>query len=77
MIAFNNFVKAFCLKKIRVTPIQKKLVQHRLRWFGHIQGRPSETPVYSGILSYSENTRKERCRPRLTWAEGIKRDLKE
>jgi hypothetical protein len=26
------------------------LVQHRLRWFGHIPWRPPEAPVNSGIL---------------------------
>jgi hypothetical protein len=37
-----------------------KLVQHRLRWFGHIQRRPPEAPVRSGILSRPENTRRGR-----------------
>ena len=34
-----------------VAPIEEKLVQHRLKWFGHIQRRPPETPVYCGVLS--------------------------
>jgi hypothetical protein len=63
--------------KLGVVPIQEKLVQHRLRWFGHIQRRSPETPVRSGILSYPENTRRERGRPTLTWEEAIKRYLKE
>jgi hypothetical protein len=63
--------------KLGVAPIQEKLVQHHLRWFGHIQRRPLEAPVRSGILSHSENTRRERGRPRLTWEEAIKRDLNE
>jgi hypothetical protein len=64
--------------KLGVAPIQEKLVHHRLRWFGHIQQRPPKTPVRSGNLSYPENTRRRRrCRPRLTWEEAIKRDLKE
>jgi hypothetical protein len=44
-----------------------------LRWFGHIQRRLPEASVRSGILS----TRRGRGRPRLTWEETIKRDLKE
>jgi hypothetical protein len=63
--------------KLGVTPIQEKLVQHRLRWFGNIQRRPPEAPVRSGILSRHENIRRGRGRPRLTWEEAIKRDLKE
>jgi hypothetical protein len=52
--------------KLGATPIQKKLVQHRLRWFGHIQRRPPKAPVHSGILSRTENTRRGKDRPRLT-----------
>jgi hypothetical protein len=63
--------------KLRVTPIQEKLVRHRLRWFGHIQRRPPEAPVRNDILNRPENTRRERGRPRLTWEKAIKRDLKE
>jgi hypothetical protein len=63
--------------KLGVAQIQEKLVQHRLRWFGHIQRRPPETPVRSGILSRPENIKRIRDRPRLTWKEAIKRYLKE
>ena len=28
--------------RLRVAPIEEKLVQHRLRWFGHVQRRPPE-----------------------------------
>jgi hypothetical protein len=52
--------------KLGVAPIQEKLVQHRLRWFGHIQRRPPEAPVRSDILSHPENTRRGRVRPILT-----------
>jgi hypothetical protein len=51
--------------KLGVAPIQKKLVQHRLRWFDHIQRKSHEAPVRSGILSHHENTRIGRGRPRL------------
>jgi hypothetical protein len=63
--------------KLGVAQIQEKLVQHCLRWFGHIQRSPPEAPVRNGILSRPENTRRGRGRPRLTWEEAIKRDLKE
>jgi hypothetical protein len=52
--------------KLGVAPIQEKLVQHRLRWFGHIQRRPPEAPVRSGILSRPENIRRGIGRARLT-----------
>jgi hypothetical protein len=63
--------------KFGVALIQEILVQHHLRWFGHIQRRPPEAPIRSGILSRPENIKRGRGRPRLTWEEAIKRDLKE
>jgi hypothetical protein len=65
------------MNKLGVASIQEKLVQHNLRWFGHIQRKPPEAPVRSGILSRPENIRRGRGRPRLTWEEAIKRYLKE
>ena len=52
------------------------LVQHRLRWFGHVQRRPPDAPVRSGILSQDSNVKRGRGRPKLTWVEAIKGDLK-
>ncbi|PUZ74593.1 hypothetical protein GQ55_1G077500 [Panicum hallii var. hallii] len=51
--------------KVRVAPIEEKLIQHRLRWFGHVQRRPPEAPVRSGVLKQGDND------------ETVKRDLKE
>jgi hypothetical protein len=52
--------------KLGVAPIQEKLVQYRLRWFGHIQRRSPEPSVHSDILSQPENAKRGRDRPRLT-----------
>jgi len=62
--------------RLGVAPIEEKLVQHRLRWFGHVQRRSSEAPVHCGVLSRDINVRRGRERPKLTWGEAIKRDLK-
>jgi hypothetical protein len=48
-----------------------------LRWFGHIQQKPPEASVRSGILNRPENIRRVRDQPRLAWEETIKKDLKE
>jgi hypothetical protein len=37
-------------EKLGVAPVEEKLVQYRLRWFGHIQRRPAEAPVRSGVI---------------------------
>ena len=33
--------------RVGVAPIEEKLTQHRLRWFGHVQQRPPEAPVHN------------------------------
>jgi hypothetical protein len=63
--------------RVRVAPIEEKLIQHRLRWFGHVQPRPPETSVRSGVLKRPDNVKSGRGRPKLTWDESVKRDLKE
>lgn len=63
--------------RIGVAPIKEKLVQHRLRWFRHIQRRPPKALVNSGILKGRDNIRRGRGQPKLTWEEGVKRDLKD
>ena len=61
--------------RLGVALIGEKLVQYRLRWFGHVQSRPSKASVHRGVLSRDINVRRGRGRPKLTWDEAIKRDL--
>jgi hypothetical protein len=42
-------------ERLGVAPIEEKLVQHHLRWFGHIQRRPVEAPVRSGVIRRTGN----------------------
>ena len=63
--------------RVGVVPIEEKLTQHRLRWFGHVQRRPPEAPVRSGVLKHVDNGKSGRGRPKLTWDESVKRDLKD
>jgi hypothetical protein len=62
-------------ERLGVAPVEEKLVQHRLRWFGHIQRRPAEAPVRSGVIRRSGNEKRDRGRPNLTWEESVKIDL--
>jgi len=64
-------------EKVRVTPIEEKLNQHRLRWFGYVQRRPPEAPVHSRVLKRVDKVKRDRGRPKLTWDESVKRDLKD
>jgi hypothetical protein len=36
--------------RLGVAPVQKKQMQHRLRWFGLIQRRPMEAPIHNGVI---------------------------
>jgi hypothetical protein len=59
-----------------VAPVEEKLMQHHLRWFGHMQRRPTETPIRNGVIRQTDNKKRDRGRPNLTWEESVKRDLK-
>jgi hypothetical protein len=63
-------------ERLGVAPVEK-LVQHRLRWFGHIQRRPAEAPIRNGVIRRTGNKKRGRGRPNLTWEESVKRDLKD
>jgi hypothetical protein len=47
-------------ERLGVAPVEEKLVQHRLRWFEHIQRRPMETPFRSGVIRRSDNEKRDR-----------------
>ena len=59
-----------------MAPIEEKLTQHRLRWFGRVQRRAPKAPVCSGVLKRVDNVKRGRGRPKLTWDESVNRDLK-
>ncbi|ONM30467.1 Retrovirus-related Pol polyprotein LINE-1 [Zea mays] len=63
--------------RLGVAPIEEKLIQHRLRWFGHVHRRPPEAPVHRGIIGRDNNVKRGRGRPNLIWEKAIKRNLKE
>jgi hypothetical protein len=64
-------------ERLGVAPVDEKLVQHRLRWFGHMQRRPTEAPIRNGVIRRTGNNKRDRGRPNLTWEEFVERDLKD
>jgi hypothetical protein len=60
-----------------VASVEKKLVQHHLRWFRHMQRRPAEAPIHNGVIRRIDNKKRGREQPNLTWEEFMKRDLKD
>jgi hypothetical protein len=64
-------------ERLGVTSVEEKLVQYRLRWFGHMQRRPTEAPIRNGVIRRTGNNKRGRGQPNLTWEESVKRDLKD
>jgi hypothetical protein len=64
-------------ERLGVTPVEEKLMQHRLRWFEHMQRRPTEAPISNGVIRRTGNNKRARERPNLTREESIKRYLKD
>jgi hypothetical protein len=64
-------------ERLGVAPVEKKLLQHHLRWFGHMQWRPPKAPIRNGIIRRTDNKKRGRWRPNLTWEKSVKRDLKD
>jgi hypothetical protein len=62
-------------ERLGVAPVEEKLVQHRLRWFGHMQRRPVGAPTRNGVIRRTGNKKRGRGRPNLIWEESVKRDL--
>jgi hypothetical protein len=48
-----------------------------LRWFGHIQRRPVEALICNRVIRRTDNVKRGRGIPNLTWKESVKRDLKD
>jgi hypothetical protein len=45
--------------RLGLAPIEEKLIQHRLRWFGHVHRRLPEAPVHRGIIRQDNNVEVE------------------
>ena len=62
-------------KMVGVAPIQDKLRENRLRWFGHVQRRPIEAVVRRCDTGVAEGTSRGSGRPRLKWENSVNRDM--
>jgi hypothetical protein len=47
-------------ERLGVAPVEEKFVQHRLRWFGHIQWIPAEAPIRNGIIRRIDIVKRDR-----------------
>ena len=61
--------------ELGVTPISGKICENRLRWFGHVQRKTLAAHVRR-VESIIVEGKRSRGRPRRTWDEQIKVDLR-
>jgi len=62
-------------ERVGVAPIVEKLVENRLRWFGHVERRPVDVVVRRVDQMEESQVRRGIGRPRKTIRETIKKDL--
>ena len=67
----NEFIRG----SLGVVPMDNKMKESRLRWFGHVQRRPMTTLVRRIKTIQVEDARRTRGRPKLTLVEVVKRDM--
>ncbi|RZB81212.1 LINE-1 retrotransposable element ORF2 protein isoform B [Glycine soja] len=62
-------------EKVGVAPIVEKMVENRLRWFGHVERRPVDSVMRRVDQMERRQTIRGRGRPKKTIREVIKKDL--
>ena len=62
-------------ERVGVAPIVEKLVENRLRWFGHVERRPVDAVVRRVDQMEESQVKRGRGRPKKTIRETIRKDL--
>ncbi|KAL6532678.1 hypothetical protein OROHE_014100 [Orobanche hederae] len=63
-------------EKVRVVSIEDKMMENRLRWFGHVRRRLVDAPVRRLESWGTSNIVKGRGRPKKTWIKSIENDMR-
>ncbi|KAL6516422.1 hypothetical protein OROGR_019727 [Orobanche gracilis] len=63
-------------EKVRVASIEDKMMENRLRWFGHVRRRHVDAPVRRLESWGTINIVKGRGRPKKTWIKLIENDMR-
>ena len=63
-------------EKVKVTPIEDKMMRNRLRWFDHVRRRPTDAPVRRLESWGQDKFVRGRGRPKKTWLKVIEYDIR-
>jgi len=61
--------------KVRVTPMEDKMREAKLRWFKHVRRRCKDAPVQRCEMLAMDGYRKDRCRSKKYWGERNRQDM--
>ncbi|KAM3202763.1 hypothetical protein P3L10_030388 [Capsicum annuum] len=64
-------------EKVGVTPVECKMQEARLRWFGHVKRRGMDAPVRRCERLALDGFRRGRGRPKKYWGKVIRRDMEQ
>ncbi|XP_070004684.1 uncharacterized protein [Nicotiana sylvestris] len=62
-------------ERVGVAPVDNKMREARLRWFGHMQRRNLDAPVRMCQRLALTGTRRGRGRPKKYWGKVIRQDM--
>ena len=63
-------------ERVGVAPLEDKMRESRLRWFGHVKRRCANAPVRRCEKISLSHYRRGRGRPKISWNEVIMSDMK-
>ena len=61
---------------VEIAPIEDKMRENRLRWFGHIGRRPTDAPIRRIEKIDIVQGKKLREKSKMTWMEMVKNNMK-
>jgi len=63
-------------ERVGVAPLEDKLRETRLRWFGYVKRKSVSASVRKCEAIHLSHCKQERGRPKMSWNEVVKRDMK-
>uniref|UniRef100_A0A7I4Y158 Endonuclease-reverse transcriptase HmRTE-e01 n=1 Tax=Haemonchus contortus TaxID=6289 RepID=A0A7I4Y158_HAECO len=61
---------------MRTAPVQLKMREQRLRWFGHVLRRPQSHPIREA-MEFEAQGKRPRAASKKRWRDAIKKDFAE